>query len=179
MLGSRFGKAKAFPSVVINELLDSLDKLVDFGEAHGKERKARDELVTVQTLHPFGWENFTGGKIPRSYSFGNLQAASALLSPEKETQPFLSGQMSEPPEKIDELTMNELIHFFQNPAKAFLKRRLGMSLWDEDSPPEECEPFELGSLEKYAIKNVCSVLPWNWKMGSIFSDWKEQRKLTS
>ena len=141
------------PSVVINELLDSLDKLVDFGETHGRERKARDELVSVQTLHPFGWGNFTGGKIHRSYSFGNLQAASALLSPEKETQPFLSDQMSEPPEKIDELTMDELIHFFQNPAKAFLKKRLGMSLWDEDSPPEECEPFELGSLEKYAIKN--------------------------
>jgi exodeoxyribonuclease V gamma subunit len=141
------------PSVVINELLDSLDKLVDFGENHGKERKARDELISVQTLHPFGWENFTGGKIPRSYSFGNLQAASALLSPEKETQPFLSGQMSEPSEKINELTMDELIHFFQSPAKAFLKIRLGMSLWDEDSPPEECEPFELGSLEKYVIKD--------------------------
>ena len=27
-----------------------------------------------------------------------------------------------------------------------------MSLWDEDSPPEECEPFELGNLEKYKIK---------------------------
>jgi len=141
------------PSVVINELLDSLDKLVDFGEAHGKEKKARDELIRVQTLHPFGWENFTGGKISRSYSLGNLQAARALLSPEKETQPFLSGQMSEPPEMLNELTMDELIHFFQNPAKAFLKKRLGMSLWDEDSPLEECEPFELGSLEKYAIKD--------------------------
>ena len=141
------------PSVVINELLDSLDKLVDFGETHGKARKARDELVSVQTLHPFGLENFTDGKIPRSYSFGNLQAASALLSPEKETQPFLSGQMSVPPEEIHELSMDELIHFFQSPAKAFLKKRLGMSLWDEDSPPEECEPFELGNLEKYAIKD--------------------------
>ena len=28
-----------------------------------------------------------------------------------------------------------------------------MSLWDEDSPPDECEPFELGNLEKYAIKD--------------------------
>ena len=28
-----------------------------------------------------------------------------------------------------------------------------MSLWDEDSPPEECEPFELGNLEKYLIKH--------------------------
>ena len=29
---------------------------------------------------------------------------------------------------------------------------------DEDSPPEECEPFELGNLEKYAIKHRCLAL---------------------
>ena len=28
-----------------------------------------------------------------------------------------------------------------------------MSLWNEDSPPDDCEPFELGNLEKYQIKD--------------------------
>ena len=141
------------PSVVINELLDSLDQLVDFGENNGKARKAREELVSMQTLHPFGQANFTGEKISRSYSLGNLDAAKALLSPDEETQPFVSNKMPEPQEKLNELTLEELIYFFESPAKAFLKKRLGMSLWDEDAPPDECEPFELGSLEKYIIKD--------------------------
>ena len=140
------------PSVVINELLDSLDKLVDFGENDGKARKARDELVCTQTLHPFGRDNFTGGKIHRSYSRDNLDAAHALLSPREEVSPFVSGEMSDPEDKLGEISLEELIHFFENPAKAFLKKRLGMSLWDEDSPPDECEPFELGNLDKYKIK---------------------------
>ena len=141
------------PSMVINELLDSLDKLVDFGEANGKARKARDELVNIQALHSFGQENFTGEKIPRSYSLDSLEAAKALLDPDEETQSFVSGEMSAPQENLNELSMEELIYFFENPAEAFLRKRLGMSLWDEDSPPEECEPFELGNLEKYAIKD--------------------------
>jgi exodeoxyribonuclease V gamma subunit len=139
--------------VVINELLDSLDQLVDFGETNGRARKAREELVRIQTLHPFGQANFTGEKNSRSYSLGNLDAAKALLSPDKETQPFVSDEMPEPQEKLSDLTLEELIYFFESPAKAFLKKRLGMSLWDEDAPPDECEPFELGSLEKYLIKD--------------------------
>ena len=144
---------KISPSVVVNELLDSLDKLFDFGEIDGKTKKARDEWVRDQTLHPFSEENFTGQKLPRSYSMDNLEAAKALFSPDREIQPFVSAEMSEPEESLSELTMEQLIQFFESPAESFLKQRLGMSLWDEDSPPEECEPFELGNLEKYAIKH--------------------------
>ena len=141
------------PSVVVNELLDGLDKLVDFGSKDGKSARARDELVRVQTLHPFGKENYLGGRIMRSFSLDNLDAANALLSPDEETPPFLSEKMSEPEEDLDELSLDDLIRFFESPAKAFLKERLGMSLWEEDPPPDECEPLDLGNLEKYAIKD--------------------------
>ena len=140
------------PSVVVNELLDGLDKLVDFGSKNGKSARARDELVRVQTLHPFGKENYLGGRIMRSFSKDNLDAAKALLSPDEETHPFLSEKMSEPEEDLEELRLDDLIRFFESPAEAFLKERLGMSLWDEDPPPHECEPLDLGNLEKYAMK---------------------------
>ena len=73
-----------------------------FGQVGGfrfqgwKVREARDELVRVQTLHPFGKENYLGGRIMRSFSKDNLDAAKALLSPDEETHPFLSEKMSEP-----------------------------------------------------------------------------------
>ena len=50
------------------------------------------------------------------------------------------------------MRLDDLIRFFESPAEAFLKERLGMSLWDEDPPPHECEPLDLGNLEKYAMK---------------------------
>jgi exodeoxyribonuclease V gamma subunit len=141
------------PSVVVNELLDGLDKLADFGIKAGKPNKARDELVCVQTLHPFAKENYTRDKLMRSYSGDNLEAAKALLHPDEETPPFVSEKMSEPEDKLADLTMEDLIRFFESPAEVFLKERLGMSLWDEDSPPDECEPLDLGHLEKYVIKD--------------------------
>jgi len=141
------------PSVVVNELLDSIDKLADFGEAGGAPIKAREALVHVQTLHPFAQDNYTGEQMFRSYSSSNLGAAKSLLSPDEKTQAFVIKPMSEPEEKPTELSLEELIRFFQCPAEVFLKQRLGMSLWDEDCPPEECEPFDLGSLQQYYIKD--------------------------
>jgi len=141
------------PCVVVNELLDSVDKLADFGEAEGTPIKARDSLVRVQTLHPFAHNNYTGDQNYRSYSLSNLEAAKSLLFPDEKKQAFVTKAMSEPEEKPTELSLEELIRFFQCPAEVFLKQRLGMSLWDEDSPPEECEPFDLGSLQQYCIKD--------------------------
>ena len=39
------------------------------------------------------------------------------------------------------------------PAEYFLRHSIGMYLRNEDPPPEECEPFELGNLQKYIIKD--------------------------
>lgn len=141
------------PSVVVNELLDGLDKLVDFGDKDGKHRKARNELICFQTLHPFAKENFIVGKIKRSFSADNLVASKALLKPDDDTPPFVSGKMSELNECLTELKMEELIRFFISPAQAFLKQSLGMSLFDENPPPDDYEPLGLGGLEQYVIKD--------------------------
>lgn len=141
------------PSVVVNELLDGLDKVADFGSNEGVQLKARDTLVCVQTLHPFGRENYIGGRLERSYSRDNLVAAQALLRLDEDTPPFVSGKMSEPAEKLTELGMEDLIRFLEGPAEVFLKERLGMSLWEEEAAADACEPLQLGGLEKYVIKD--------------------------
>ena len=141
------------PSIVVNELLDGIDRLVDFGTEGEKSRKARNELVRVQTLHPFGKENYTGVKLFRSYSRDNFEATTALLKPEKETLPFVPEKMSEPDEELTELTMEELIRFFISPTDAFLKNRLGISFQNDNPLPADSEPLELSGLDKYAIKD--------------------------
>ena len=163
------------PSVVVNELLDGLDKLVDFGSKDGKSARARDELVRVQTLHPFGKENYLGGRIMRSFSKDNLDAAKALLSPDEETHPFLSEKMSEPEEDLEELSLDDLIRFFESPAEAFLKERLGMSLWEKILRPMNAS-LDLGNLEKYARRPAYLALPWDWRKTPIFWLCKERRR---
>ena len=127
--------------------------MADFGTEGGKRLKARNEFVRLQTLHPFGSENYAGKKLYRSYSGDNFDASIALQHPDDETLPFVSEKMAEPEDELKELTMEKLIRFFISPAEAFLKERLGMSLHNEKPPPDEAEPFDLGGLEKYVIKD--------------------------
>ena len=141
------------PSVVVNELLDGLDKLVDFGDTDGEPKRAHDKLICEQTLHPFGKDNFTSTRLPRSYSSDNLKAAGALLEPDPELSPFVAGAMSQPPDELSELMMDELGKFLENPSKIFLQKRLGMNLWEEDGPAEDCEPLDLTGLKKYLLKD--------------------------
>ena len=141
------------PSVVVNELLDGLDKLADFGYSEGKPKRAHDELVGIQTLHPFGRDNFSLTRLPRSYSTDNLKAAVALLEPDRELLPFVAGPMSDPSDELSELAIDELGKFLENPSRVFLKKRLGMNLWEEDGPPEDSEPLDLTGLKKYLLKD--------------------------
>jgi exodeoxyribonuclease V gamma subunit len=141
------------PSVVVNELLDGLDKLIDFGDTDGEPERARDKLICEQTLHPFGKDNFTSTRLPRSYSSDNLKAAGALLEPDPELSPFVAGAMSQPPDELSELMMDELGKFLENPSKIFLQKRLGVNLWEEDGPAEDCEPLDLTGLKKYLLKD--------------------------
>ena len=141
------------PSVVVNELLDGLDKVIDFDLNGEGVKKAKDQLVCQQTLHPFSYENFEGTKLKRSYSRDNLAAARALLQPDEDTPPFVQENISLPVEKLTELRMQDLICFLEGPAELFLKETLGMSLWEEQASAGECEPLQLGGLEKYWIKD--------------------------
>ena len=141
------------PSVVVSELLDGLDKLADFGERGGEAARAEEAMVNRQALHPFGSANFSGDRLPLSYSADNLDAARALLSPDAATKPFLSGAMPDPEETLADLSLDDMVRFFQSPAQAFLRGRLGMSLWDEDSLPADSEPLELDGLASYGLAN--------------------------
>jgi exodeoxyribonuclease V gamma subunit len=141
------------PSVVVNELLDGLDKLIDYRDTDGEPERARDKLICEQTLHPFGKDNFTSTRLPRSYSSDNLKAAGALLEPDRELPPFVAGPMKQPPVELTELMMDELCKFLENPSKAFLGNRLGMNLWEEDGPPEDSEPLDLTGLKQYVLKD--------------------------
>ena len=75
-----------------------------------------------QTLHPFGADNYRGDRLSRSYSLPNLKASRALLDFQKAVNPFIdleNRQVIEDSKK--DLSVGELVEFFTNPSKAYLK----------------------------------------------------------
>jgi exodeoxyribonuclease V gamma subunit len=141
------------PSVVLNEFLDALDKVADFGEKDGNRLSARDALIRVQSLHPFSEKNFLGQGRFRSYSADHCQAARSLSNRLEDVPPFAGASVELGAEKQDCIRCTDLVRFFDSPAKYFLTHALGMNLWEENAPPDDFEPTVLGNLEKYGVKS--------------------------
>ena len=81
---------------MVNELLDSLDKLIDSDDnTDGESKRAHERLVSQQTLHPFGKDNFTSTRCP--VLFFDTESSGSLLEPDRELSPFATGPMKQPP----------------------------------------------------------------------------------
>ena len=50
------------------------------------------------------------------------------------------------------MELRELIAFLKNPARYFVRKRLGLSLWENDDCLSDTEPFDVDHLERYRIK---------------------------
>jgi exodeoxyribonuclease V gamma subunit len=136
------------PSVVVSELLDGIDK----GYSAGENTKIGDRLVTGHRLQAFSSDYFSNNTSLFSYSDENC---SALI--EKRTslwQPgeFLTTPLAEPTEEWRDVPLIRLQRFFVNPARFFLENRLGIRLEDAASSLEDREPFDIGHLDAYTLK---------------------------
>lgn len=118
------------PCTVVSELLDSL------GGPSGR--------VRVHALQPFSPLGFQPDSRPPGRHAGWGRAASRLLHARRRPESLAASlPLLEVPEGAGIpriLQLGELERFFQNPARAFL-RRAGLSLPWDGGPPEEEEPF--------------------------------------
>ena len=90
-----------------------------------------------------------------SYSHGMCEAARAMLAGEQ--APTRPGRFARPLPEPDEsqrvVDPADLISFFANPARFFLRHRLGARLEVDDATLDEEEPFELDGLERYRLRS--------------------------
>ena len=61
--------------------------------------------------------------------------------------------LPEPDESRRDVDPAELVSFFANPARFFLRHRLGVRLEVDDTTLDEEEPFELDGLERYRLRS--------------------------
>lgn len=114
-------------------------------------------------LSPFSPDNFRP-EAPLAFDRRFLAGARRLASARAPTPPFVpdpTAPLPEPPRDPsetapaaappDELDLASLVAFFKDPTRAFLKQRLGVSLYESDDAVLDDAPLDLDGLARWAI----------------------------
>jgi exodeoxyribonuclease V gamma subunit len=124
------------PAVPLGELLDTLEQMT-----------GRD-LVTEHPLQAFSVANLTG---PEPFCFDRtaLDGARAALG-ERVTVARLA-DLRLPALPGTDLELDDLIAFFKDPVKTFLRRRLDIALLEDDERTGDTLPVELAGLAEWQV----------------------------
>lgn len=129
------------PSVVLREFMDYLQQYYDI---------STDDLITEHRLQAFSPDYFKSDDL-FSYSQTQQKISRCLADGRQGQVPFMKADLPEPEADWKQISINELVSFFQHPAKFLLQNRLGIYLGEEEVLTDEREPFELGGLDKYQV----------------------------
>ncbi len=137
---------KISPSTVICELIELLE--LNYGVK---------SLVEEQPLQGFSSAYFKAGSQLKSYDQDNCSLAQALIQPKTASPLWWSGDIDGFAGKC--INLSDLLRFFLNPQKWFVRNRLSIHLEHGDEVIPDHEPFSLSSLDSYLthekILNAC------------------------
>jgi exodeoxyribonuclease V gamma subunit len=137
------------PAVPVGELLDAVDGTVRC-EGGGP---AHEQIVVRHPLQPFDPRNFIAGGVagarPWSFDVAALAAARALSGARSEPRPFLPAPLPPRPTAIVELA--DLVRFVEHPVRAFMRQRLGISLYSAADEIEDELSVELDGLQRWGV----------------------------
>ena len=141
------------PSVLVDELKDYLGRRFP-----GVPAEIRHPLqpFSPRYFEATGETDF-GTEGLFSYSHGMCEAANVLRAAgTADCEPrsrFAGVELPEPDESRRRVDLADLVGFFANPTRYFLRNRLGVRLELEDLALEDEEPFELDGLERYRLQS--------------------------
>jgi exodeoxyribonuclease V gamma subunit len=115
--------------------------------------RLREHIVTRHQLQAFH-EHYFNGSHPRffSYSAENCRASVSARNARRSTKPFLDRPLAEPSPEFRRVTLEDFTRFFFNPAKFFLRHRLGIVLADTPEALDEREPVLLDGLGQFRLR---------------------------
>jgi len=166
------------PAVPLDELLDALD------ETASSPLGRVSEVVTVRhPLQSFDRRNVVASALvpDRVFTFDRaaLAGARAVAGPRVSPAPFLDGPLPSLP--ADDVALDDLLSFYKNPTRAFVRARLDLDLpRDPDDLDElpDALPVELDSLQKWSVgdrvlRDLLAELPIDtvkhreWRRGAL------------
>lgn len=133
------------PSVVLKEFLDYM------AEQYGID--ADDDFIQHHPLQAFSPTYFLDKNL-FSYSETQKHIAGRLLEENKPSKRFMVTDLPEPDEEWKNLSVTDLIAYYRHPAKFVLQKRVGIYLFEENVLDEDREPFSLGGLDGYQMKQT-------------------------
>lgn len=151
------------PAAVVDELKDCLGRRfpgMSFETKHPLQPFSPRYFAgsgAAEAAGPAGASRAGGGGELFSYSGAMCEAARSLVSDEARSgMPARFGTaLPEYPESAGSerrVALGELVAFFANPARWFLRERLGVRLELDDASLEDEEPFELDYLARYWLR---------------------------
>ncbi len=128
------------PSVVVTELLELVQT------SYGPKPA---DLVVEHPLHPFSSRYFTGeNERLFSYSPHNCETAARFRRRKESPAPWWSGRLAP---ALRQIPVHDLLSFYANPQRWFVRNCLGIRLGAEDELPDDRETFVPAGLDAYLI----------------------------
>lgn len=149
------------PAVVVSELLDTLDAMVELPA----EGRAREVLVARHPLQPYAPATF-GDPADAPYRASALSgfdpSAAAAATTLLRTAPAarLAGSAGPLATRLEVpaweweggvAPLTEVLDVLTHPARTFLRRRAGFTLWSDEDEPADAIPLELDGLGTWAV----------------------------
>ena len=131
------------PSVLVSELLDYIA---------GADAAMRERLVTAHPLQAFSRRYFAA--TTRLFSYSQTLARAAAVAGRGSREPGLSsrGAAVARCRRVRTVDLDTFIRFFRNPAKHLFEQRLKVRLETPEEEIEAREPFQLGGLTLFDLK---------------------------
>jgi exodeoxyribonuclease V gamma subunit len=139
------------PSVMVSELRDVVARSFSC-EGEGA---ALDRLTTVHPLQAFSRRYFLPDREPHLWSYADqyAEASGAAIGagPLRSMRRLVTAPLVAPATET-EVSLERLVRGLQDPARRFLRDRLGIVLREGEAELDATEPFALGSLEQWTLR---------------------------
>ncbi len=133
------------PSVLVNELLETLAIYTNI-EA--------EKLIVKHPLQAFSPKYFENDRSNESLFSYEKEYCSLNKNEELASQVFIKQALDEPDASYKDISLHDLISFYKNPSRYFLKHRFSIQTFDDDPSLNIREPFELESFKDRDVRNL-------------------------
>lgn len=139
------------PSPLVSELLEMLNEMLGVDP---------EPLVRHHKLHGFNPVYFEGVD-PRFFSFSVADFDAASTAPDRKPGVASTWTRKGQPTHTGLVTVDDLVRFFKNPARAFLQTKFGMVVLPEPDSIPESEQFKPNNLTRYQLRDAALAMLTN------------------
>lgn len=137
------------PSSVVSELIDYIKD--GFSLSNGKD--IEDNIIIYEKQNSYAKEYFSRDDKLINFSKEAFHIAKTLMEPAPYEPPFITETLEQLDESLKEIFIEDLINFYRNPSRYFMKYRLGIDLDEDYEQIKDKEPFYLSGLDSYQVNH--------------------------